>query len=108
MHTLCIHAHTHAHTQVGPIPYGEVFGERFGFATVKEFLAYMDGYAVDAAVNIADSANFKAPLYVFDSELMQNHFRGHYDNKGIICYSGPLLQFTLTSYCEITPYCETT
>ena len=70
---------------MGPIPYGEVFGELFGFATVKEFLAYMDGYSLDASVKAAaDSASFKAPLYVFDGELIQNHFIGKYNIKGML------------------------
>lgn len=69
--------------QVGHIPYGEVFGERFGFATVKEFLAYMDNYALEPSIGgAAESASFKAPLYVFDGEVMQSHFKGYYDMGG--------------------------
>ena len=75
---------------MGPIPYGEVFGERFGFATVKEFLTYMDGYAAHATIDIADSAQFKAPLYVFDGELLRSYFKGQFPMGGEnqICIGG--------------------
>lgn len=61
-----------------------MFGELFGYATISEFIRYMDGYAVDAAVDIADLAEFKAPLYVFDGELLQSHFKGLYSLEGIL------------------------
>jgi len=28
--------------QAGSIPYGEIFGEHFGFVTIEEYLLYMD------------------------------------------------------------------
>ena len=65
--------------QVGPIPYGEVFGENFGYATIEEFVSYMDQYRLSSSWK---HTSFKAPLYVFDSYVLQEHFVGHYDLKG--------------------------
>ena len=81
---VCVCVCVHMCAQVGAIPYGEVFGELFVYATIQEFLSYMDGFAVDATVDVADTATFKAPLYVFDAELLQSHFKGLYslDGKG--------------------------
>ena len=67
---------------MGSIPYGEVFGERFGYASVSEFLTYMDGYAQVASLNVADSADFKAPLYVFDGVLLESQFKRMYGFGG--------------------------
>ena len=67
--------------QVGPIPYGEIFGEKFGYATIKEFVSYMDEYRLSSWIE-RNHTSFKAPLYVFDSEMLKEHFIGHYDLKG--------------------------
>lgn len=67
--------------QVGPIPYGEVFGERFGYATIGEFVTYMDGYTLSPGVD-SDHSTFEAPLYVFDSEVLQEHFSDEYNITG--------------------------
>ena len=48
--------------QVGPIPYGEVFGENFGYATIEEFISYMDQYALGPLFD-SDSTSFKAVSY---------------------------------------------
>ena len=67
---------------MGSIPYGEVFGELFGYATLREFLVYMDGYAREVSLDVADSAHFKAPLYVFDGKILESHFKGSYSLEG--------------------------
>ena len=67
--------------QVGPIPYGEIFGETFGYATIEEFVSYMDRYSLSSWTE-PNHTSFKAPLYVFDSEVLEEHFIGHYDLKG--------------------------
>lgn len=67
--------------QAGLIPYGEVFGETFGYATVKEFVSYMDQYRLRSWTE-ANHTSFKAPMYVFDSEVLKEHFTGHYDLNG--------------------------
>ena len=67
--------------QVGPIPYGEIFGETFGYATIEEFVSYMDWYRLSPSTH-PNHTSFKAPLYVFDSEMLKEHFLGHYDLQG--------------------------
>ena len=67
--------------QAGPIPYGEVFGEYFGFATIEEFISYMDQYTLNPGIG-SDNRTFKVPLYVFDSEVLQHHFLGQYNFTG--------------------------
>lgn len=67
--------------QVGPIPYGEIFGEKFGYATIEEFVSYMDEYRLSSWTE-HNHTSFKTPLYVFDSEVLTEHFVGHYDLKG--------------------------
>ena len=83
--------------QVGPIPYGEIFGEIFGYATIEEFVSYMDRYRLSSSTE-PNHTSFKAPLYVFDSEMLKEHFIGHYDlqgnnnkcNKKIILHNIPI------------------
>ena len=41
----------------------------------------MDQYRLSSWMQ-PDRASFKAPLYVFDSEVLKEHFTGHYDLKG--------------------------
>ena len=53
--------------QVGYIPYGEVFGEFNGYATVGEYVDYMDRIAEG---NESDNV----PLYVFDSGVLESRF----------------------------------
>ncbi|XP_065843159.1 jmjC domain-containing protein 8-like isoform X2 [Oscarella lobularis] len=52
---------------VGYIPYGEVFGEFNGYATVGEYVDYMDRIAEG---NESDNV----PLYVFDSGVLESRF----------------------------------
>ena len=75
--------------QVGSIPYGEVFGELHGVASIAEFLAYMDHYSRDTSLSYlhggmgeGDFSEFKAPLYVFDSEVLKRNFAGFYSLPG--------------------------
>lgn len=42
----------------------------------------MDGYAMNATIEGADMTDFKAPLYVFDGEVLQSHFKGQYSLQG--------------------------
>lgn len=63
---------------MGHIPYAEVFGEFNGYATIDEFVAYMDKLAVDQV----SSAVTTPPLYVFDSEILQDKFHGQYQLPG--------------------------
>lgn len=67
--------------QVGPIPYGKVFGEKFGYATIGEFVAYMDGYTLSPWSG-TNHSTFQAPLYVFDSEVLQENFLDQYNITG--------------------------
>ena len=78
--------------QVGSIPYGEVFGERFGYASIQEFLSYMDRYTRDPAPEVrrrgrtGKSAEgegvFSPPLYVFDSHVLDQNFSRFYSMPG--------------------------
>ena len=52
---------------MGYIPYGEVFGEFNGYATVGEYVDYMDRIAEG---NESDNV----PLYVFDSGVLESRF----------------------------------
>ena len=64
---------------MGLIPYGEVFGELNGYATISEFLIYMD----ELGENQTLSSNMRtAPLYVFDNEILQEKFIGDYQLPG--------------------------
>ena len=58
---------------LGTVPYGEVFGEKFGYATVGEFLQYLEQQARNPDY---------PPLYVFDGEIMQTTFKGQYSLPG--------------------------
>ena len=80
--------------QVGSIPYGEVFGERYGYASIREFLSYMDRYILDPVPEVQwrweaeakeegeDSEKgdgvFSPPLYVFDSQVLEQNFSRFY------------------------------
>ena len=75
--------------QVGSIPYGEVFGELHGVASIAEFLSYLDHYSRDTSLSYlhggmgeGDFSEFKAPLYVFDSEVLKRNFAGFYSLPG--------------------------
>ena len=81
--------------QVGSIPYGEVFGERFGYASIQEFLSYMDHYAQDPAPEVGGRGRtgnsregeegegvFSPPLYVFDSHVLEQNFSRFYSMPG--------------------------
>ena len=57
----------------GPIPYGEVFGEQFGMATINEFLQYMQQYNKEP-IDFSN-VSFKAPLYIFDGEIINKSFK---------------------------------
>ena len=60
---------------LGTVPYGEIFGETFGYATVGEFLQYLERQA--------RNPNYP-PLYVFDSEVMQTVFIDQYTLPGLL------------------------
>lgn len=60
-----------------------MFGEKHGYATIQEFIMYMDHYAKHPLI-YQDVNNTKYPLYVFDSEVLQHHFVGDYDMKCMI------------------------
>jgi hypothetical protein len=57
----------HAATDVlvSSIPYGDLFGVRAGYATLAEFVAYMDDLRVQNF-----SLSNSTPLYVFDSDFV--------------------------------------
>ena len=60
-----------------------MFGETFGYATVQEFVSYMDQYALSPAIESwSGNGTFQAPLYVFDSEMLEEHFVGQYSLNG--------------------------
>jgi hypothetical protein len=61
---------------VGYIPYGEVFGEFNGYATITEFITYMDKLVTEKvqAFNLTEPP----PMYVFDSEILREKFHGQY------------------------------
>ena len=61
----------HVDVLAGSIPYGEIFGEHFGVATIAEFLQYMEDYS-KYALHHAES--FEAPLYIFDGEVIDEEF----------------------------------
>lgn len=65
----------HLDVLAGPIPYGEIFGERFGLATIAEFLQYMEGYSKYASHFTESVSYFEAPLYVFDGEIIDEEFK---------------------------------
>ena len=71
--------------KVGKIPYGEKFGDLFGYATLLEFVQYMDGYGLHSSLDI-DAENFQAPLYIFDDKILENHFKAQYtfDGNGVV------------------------
>ena len=58
-----------------------MFGEDFGYATIEEYVSYMDQYRLSPLIN-SDPGTFKIPLYVFDSEVLQEHFSDHYNITG--------------------------
>ena len=64
----------HVDVLAGPIPYGEIFGEHFGVATIAEFLQYMEGYSRYASHYMESVSYFEAPLYIFDGEVIDEEF----------------------------------
>ena len=68
----------------GSIPYGEIFGEPFGVASVGEFLAYMERYSLRYKEEEVEELDDKLPLYVFDSEVMEGEFKSYFKIPGII------------------------
>jgi hypothetical protein len=63
----------------GSIPYGQIFGERFGVASVREYLTYMDEYSFNP-VDFNNGDNLNLPLYVFDGEVMDEEFKPYLDD----------------------------
>ena len=80
--------------QVGSIPYAEAYGERYGYASIQEFLSYMDRYILDPAPEVQwrgtseakeegedrekGDGVFSPPFYVFDSQVLERNFSRFY------------------------------
>ena len=79
-----VHSLSPSLTQLGTIPYAEVFGETSGYATVKETLGYMESYAWQEALRHLSGGStegleaIQLPFYVFDSEVLTESFPGYY------------------------------
>ena len=71
----------------GSIPYGEIFGEPFGVASVGEFLAYMERYSLRYKEEVVEELDDKLPLYVFDSEVMEGEFKSYFKIPGIFVHT---------------------
>ena len=61
---------------IGPIPYGEIFGEYYNTVTISQFLDYMENYSYHFNSNSDwfDKGTLQYPLYIFDSNIMLNTF----------------------------------
>ena len=67
-----------------------MFGEKHGYTTIEQFLSYMDEYAALPAVGTFDGSlgnqtkEFRTPLYVFDSGVLEKHFQKDYRLPGML------------------------
>ena len=73
---------SHIDLLAGTIPYGEIFGEDFGVASVAEFLYYMEEYALNP-VQFDQNSSFLLPLYIFDGQIMNEVFKPFFQLPGM-------------------------
>lgn len=65
-----------------------MFGEPFGIVSIEEYLLYMDGFNDELPVDyysvaMVDQENIVLPFYVFDKEVLHQHFMMDYAIPGI-------------------------
>jgi len=62
----------------GFIPYAKVFGERGGFATIDEFISYMDQVYQQQQQQSILHPDQPVPYYVFDSQVFEANFANYF------------------------------